>query len=95
VYLFAAERLAQQPLAMGRQLDKLLGWPLNHRISAKAAAASIAAGIARRAPRTIAPARWLPYSLFRGVINVGVDRVLAHDRRVHRMLHDLEARVST
>lgn len=75
----------------GRQLDRMLGWPLNHRISAEAAAAAIADGVARRAPTTIVPGRWLPYSLFRGVINVGVDRVLSHDRRVHRMVHSLEA----
>ncbi|CRK56646.1 short-chain dehydrogenase/reductase SDR [Alloactinosynnema sp. L-07] len=76
----------------GRRLNELLGWPLNHRISADAAAASIANGIADRAGATIAPARWLPYSLFRGVINAAVDRVLARDRRVHEMIRDLEAR---
>ncbi|MEO9220707.1 MAG: short-chain dehydrogenase/reductase [Mycobacteriaceae bacterium] len=91
---FVDTPLAQATLdddPMGRQLDKLLGWPLNRRISAEAAAASIAEGITRRAPRTIAPARWLPYSLFRGVINVGIDLVLTRDRRVHRMVHSLEA----
>lgn len=77
---------------IGRRLDELLGWPLNHRISADAAAASIANGIADRAGATIAPARWQPYSLFRGVINAAVDRVLARDRRVHQLIRDLEAR---
>ncbi|SDH85051.1 NADP-dependent 3-hydroxy acid dehydrogenase YdfG [Actinokineospora alba] len=77
---------------IGRRLDELLGWPLNHRITADAAAASIAEGIADRAGTTIAPARWLPYSLFRGVINAAVDRVLAKDRRVHQLIRDLEAR---
>ncbi|HEY9412168.1 MAG TPA: short-chain dehydrogenase/reductase [Jiangellaceae bacterium] len=80
---------------MGRRLDELLGWPLNHRISADAAAESIADGISDRAGATVAPARWVPYSLLRGVLNAGADRVLAHDRRVHEMVRDLEARAET
>ncbi|WP_406023562.1 short-chain dehydrogenase/reductase [Nocardioides sp. NBC_00850] len=80
---------------IGRRLDELLGWPLNHRISADAAAESIAEGIADRAGATVAPARWVPYSLLRGVLNAGADRVLARDRRVHEMVRDLEARTET
>lgn len=86
----ATATLDDDPL--GRKLDELLGWPLNHRISADDAAASIARGIAQRSGTTIAPVRWLPYSLFRGVLNAGADRVLARDRRVHEMVRDLEAR---
>lgn len=77
----------------GHQLDELLGWPLNHRISAEEAAASIADGIAGRAAATIAPSRWLPYSMLRGLLNPGVDKVLMHDRRVHEMVRELESRV--
>ena len=80
---------------IGRRLDELLGWPLNHRISADAAAESIAAGISERAGATVAPARWVPYSLLRGVLNAGADRVLARDRRVHEMVRDLEARAES
>ena len=76
----------------GRALDDLLGWPLNHRISADDAAESIVQGITQRANATIAPVRLLPYSLFRGVLNAGADRVLARDRRVHKLIRDLEAR---
>lgn len=86
----ATATLDDDPL--GRKLDELLGWPLNHRISADDAAASIARGIAQRSGTTIAPVRWLPYSLFRGVLNAGADRLLARDRRVHEMVRDLEAR---
>lgn len=80
---------------IGRRLDELLGWPLNHRISADAAAESIADGISDRAGATVAPARWVPYSLLRGVLNAGADRVLARDRRVHEMVRGLEARAET
>lgn len=86
----ATATLDDDPL--GRDLDELLGWPLNHRISADDAAESIAHGIAHRSGATIAPARWLPYSLFRGVLNAGADLVLARDKRVHAMIRDLEAR---
>lgn len=80
---------------IGRRLDELLGWPLNYRISADAAAESIADGISDRAGATVAPARWVPYSLLRGVLNAGADRVLARDRRVHEMVRDLETRAET
>ncbi|MCX6399785.1 MAG: short-chain dehydrogenase/reductase [Propionibacteriales bacterium] len=86
----ATATLDDDPL--GRRLDELLGWPLNHRISADDAAESIARGIARRSGATIAPARWLPYSLLRGVLNAGADRLLVRDKRVHLMIRDLEAR---
>ncbi len=86
----ATATLDDDPL--GRKLDELLGWPLNHRISADDAAASIAHGIAHRSGATIAPVRWMPYSLFRGVLNAGADRVLARDKRVHEMIRDLESR---
>lgn len=89
----ATATLDDDPL--GRRLDELLGWPLNHRISADDAAESIASGIAHRAGATIAPARWLPYSLLRGVLNAGADRLLTRDRRVHEMIRDLEARTQT
>ena len=79
--------------AAGRKLDALLGWPLNHRISAEEAAVSIADGIAGRAAATIAPSRWLPYSMLRGLLNPGVDALMVHDRRVHEMVRELESRV--
>ncbi|WP_020659217.1 short-chain dehydrogenase/reductase [Amycolatopsis benzoatilytica] len=78
--------------ATGRRLDQLLGWPLNRRISAEQAAASIARGITRRAATTIAPARWLPYSLLRGVVNPLLDQVLVRDRRVVELIRELERR---
>jgi NAD(P)-dependent dehydrogenase (short-subunit alcohol dehydrogenase family) len=77
----------------GRQLDEILGWPLNHRISAEEAALSIADGIAGRVGATVAPSRWIPYSMLRGVLNAGFDQVLVRDRRVHRLVRDLESRV--
>lgn len=76
----------------GRKLDELLGWPLNHRISAEDAATSIADGITSRAAATYAPRRWMPYSLLRGVLNPGMDQVLVRDQRVHHLVRELESR---
>lgn len=76
----------------GRKLNELLGWPLNHRISAEDAAASIADGIASRAGATYAPRRWLPYSMLRGVLNPGIDQVLVRDQRVHDLVRELDTR---
>ncbi|WP_174188507.1 short-chain dehydrogenase/reductase [Nocardia barduliensis] len=77
---------------LGRELDGLLPWPLNVRISAAQAARTIADGIERRAARTIAPAGWEPYALLRGAINVVLDSALARDSRVHDLLRRVEAR---
>ncbi|APE38374.1 short-chain dehydrogenase [Nocardia mangyaensis] len=77
---------------LGRELDGLLPWPLSVRITAEQAARTIADGIARRAPRTIAPSGWQPYALLRGAINVVLDRRLAADETVHRLVHAIEQR---
>ncbi|MBF6223221.1 SDR family oxidoreductase [Nocardia abscessus] len=77
---------------LGRRLDAMLPWPLRVRITAKQAARSIADGIARRAPRTIAPVGWEPYALLRGVVNVVLDNRLAASSSVHELLRTIEAR---
>ncbi|TQM31486.1 short-chain dehydrogenase/reductase [Nocardia bhagyanarayanae] len=78
---------------MGAEFGDLLPWPLNKRISAAEAAASIADGIARRAPRTIAPAGWEPYAMLRGALNVVLDQQLSTDERVRSLTNRLEQRI--
>ncbi|WP_067901084.1 short-chain dehydrogenase/reductase [Nocardia vaccinii] len=77
---------------LGRRIDGLLPWPLNIRITATHAARTIADGIADRAARTVAPASWEPYALFRGAINVMLDAKLAADSTVHQLIHEIEQR---
>lgn len=77
---------------LGRRLDALLPWPLNVRITAAQAARTIADGIERRAPRTIAPRGWEPYALLRGAVNVVADRLLAASSTVHQLVHAIEER---
>jgi NAD(P)-dependent dehydrogenase (short-subunit alcohol dehydrogenase family) len=70
----------------------MLPGPLRRRISAEQAAEVIAGGIARRAPRTIAPRGWVPWSLGRGAVNVAVDWGMTKDPRFRRLLREIEAR---
>ncbi|MGY0498519.1 short-chain dehydrogenase/reductase [Nocardia sp. FBN12] len=77
---------------LGAELDAMLPWPLDVRISAEHAARTIADGIARRAPRTIAPSGWEPYALLRGAINVVLDHRLAADTTVHELIRAIERR---
>lgn len=77
---------------LGRRIDGLLPWPLDVRISADDAARSIADGIARRAPRTIAPAGWEPYALLRGLVNVVLDNRLAASGTVRELIGAIERR---
>lgn len=77
---------------LGRELDEMLPWPLNVRITATHAATVIADGIARRAARTIAPSGWEPYALLRGAVNVVLDAQLAGSGKVKDLLDRVERR---
>ncbi|MFE7799136.1 short-chain dehydrogenase/reductase [Nocardia sp. NPDC057440] len=77
---------------LGEEVAALLPWPLNCRITVSDAAESIARGIARRAPRTLAPAQWELYALLRGAVNVVLDQLLADDERVRALLNRVEQR---
>ncbi|WP_433633643.1 SDR family oxidoreductase [Nocardia sp. CA-120079] len=76
----------------GRAADAMLPWPLNQRISAAQAALAVADGIVQRAPRTIAPRVWEPYSLLRGAVNVLMDQYLSTDEQLRVLLRKLEQR---
>lgn len=77
---------------LGRELDQMLPWPLNVRITAAHAATVIADGIKRRAARTIAPSGWEPYALLRGAVNVVLDAQLAGSAKVKDLLERVEQR---
>ncbi|MGS2809122.1 short-chain dehydrogenase/reductase [Nocardia sp. MW-W600-9] len=77
---------------LGRELDEMLPWPLNVRITASHAATVIADGIGRRAARTVAPSGWEPYALLRGAVNVVLDAQLAGSAKVKDLLDRVEQR---
>jgi NAD(P)-dependent dehydrogenase (short-subunit alcohol dehydrogenase family) len=62
------------------------------RLQPEVAAAAIADGIVRRAPRVMQPARWKPLSTLRGVLNPALDARSAKDRRTLAALAKLDAR---
>jgi NAD(P)-dependent dehydrogenase (short-subunit alcohol dehydrogenase family) len=53
-------------------------------------ARAVVAGVERRAPRIIAPKRWLPISLFRGIVNALTDAKFDRDRKFLKLLRQLE-----
>ncbi|WP_405484182.1 SDR family oxidoreductase [Nocardia sp. NBC_00511] len=77
---------------LGRRIDALLPWPLNIRITAPQAARTVADAIERRAPQSISPRGWIPYSLLRGVVNAVLDSALTRDPRIHAIVHEVENR---
>ncbi|MFY2789000.1 SDR family NAD(P)-dependent oxidoreductase [Rhodococcus sp. MALMAid1271] len=70
------------------------GFPalLRQPISADTLARGVVRGIERRAPRIQVPARWVPMSLLRGVINPVYDAILERDKDVRALTAQLDAR---
>ncbi|MCK9875519.1 short-chain dehydrogenase/reductase [Frankia sp. Ag45/Mut15] len=77
---------------LGRRLHQMLPRPMRSRLTAGQAADLLVDAITRRAPLSIAPARWRPYALLRGIANLVIDHRTAHDRRLHTLVHDIEQR---
>lgn len=75
---------------LGDRISGMLPWPLSRRVRPEDAALVLVRGIERRAARTMAPALWTPYSLFRGVLNVVMDEKLLRDKAVRSLLRDLD-----
>lgn len=80
--------LDEDPIA--RQVDAMIPWPLNRRVSAGHAARVVADGIERRAASTMTPFAWTPYSWLRGPLNAVVDAVAAGSRTTHRLIRSIE-----
>jgi NAD(P)-dependent dehydrogenase (short-subunit alcohol dehydrogenase family) len=53
-------------------------------------AAATVRGIERRSARITVPARWIPISLLRGIVNAVTDPVLEHDPTIKRLILELE-----
>jgi NAD(P)-dependent dehydrogenase (short-subunit alcohol dehydrogenase family) len=82
--------LDDDPLAP--KMNKTLPAPLRKRLSPAQAGEAIARGIERRAPRIIAPKRWVPLSAMRGLINPLLDDRLVKDAAVQSIVRELDAR---
>ncbi|WP_285031815.1 short-chain dehydrogenase/reductase [Mycolicibacterium sp. lyk4-40-TYG-92] len=75
---------------MGQRIGELLPWPLNQRIDAGQAAASIVDAVGRRKASSTVPRVWMPYAWLRGVINVVLDQQLAANPAVASIIRQLE-----
>ncbi|WP_409430168.1 short-chain dehydrogenase/reductase [Mycobacterium sp. SMC-16] len=75
---------------MGQRIGELLPWPLNKRIDAGHAAASIVDAVGRRRASSTVPHAWIPYAWLRGVINVILDQQLAANQTVAAIIRQLE-----
>lgn len=51
---------------------------------------AVVAGVESRSARIIAPKRWIPLSLMRGIVNVIIDRLLQSDSKVAALLRTIE-----
>lgn len=66
---------------------------LRKRLAPAAAGKAIADGVARRAPRIIAPKRWTVYSVLRGLLNPLLDLRTERDATIQGVLRDANVKV--
>ncbi len=59
-------------------------------ISPEHVAAATVRGIERRSARVIAPGRWIPFSVLRGIANPLFDRTIEHDPKLRQLVLQLE-----
>jgi NAD(P)-dependent dehydrogenase (short-subunit alcohol dehydrogenase family) len=76
------------PLAQ-RYEENMPAW-IRHRITAREAGEAVARGIERRAPRVIAPRRWVPFSKLRGLLAPFLDRRFAKDAGFVELVRDVD-----
>ena len=74
------------------RLQTLWPKPLQKRLSPRQAGEAIARGIEKRAPRIVAPKRWLPFSVLRGIINPLLDAYMVADDDTQSIVRELDAR---
>lgn len=75
---------------IGERAEQALPGLLVRRIGPDVAARAIVRGIQRRAPRTIAPRRWVPVSVMRGLANPLLDRWLARSAGIQAVVRDAD-----
>ncbi|MCW7480891.1 SDR family NAD(P)-dependent oxidoreductase [Leptospira kanakyensis] len=71
-----------------------IGFPpfLRKAISPEKVATALIKGLTQRKPRIIVPARWIPIQLFRGIVGIFSDWLLANHKHIQSLVLDLESR---
>ena len=76
--------------SIGSRLEQSFPRFLMNRLQPSVAGKVVVEGIERRAAKIIAPTRWLPLSVLRGVLNPLLDRQMAGDKKIRAILGDAE-----
>lgn len=66
--------------------------PLRRPIQPEEIADAVVKGLISRQPRIIAPARWIPFSMLRGAVNMLSDWHLGRQQKMQRLIRELEQR---
>lgn len=76
--------------SVGEALHQRLPHFLKSRLTPTRAAEILVTAVKRRATTVVAPAGWLPYAWLRGLVNPVVDKCIANDTSLHKLLEDVE-----
>jgi NAD(P)-dependent dehydrogenase (short-subunit alcohol dehydrogenase family) len=89
---FVDTRMVEESFAdpIGEHMLELTPAVLKKRITPAEAADAIVRGIGRRAPRVIAPRRWVVYSRMRGLMNPLLDRWVERDEDVQSVVREAD-----
>lgn len=66
--------------------------PLRRPIQPEEIADAVVRGLISRQPRIIAPARWIPFSMLRGAVNMLTDWHLGRQQKMQTLIRELEQR---
>jgi len=80
----------EDPLA--DRFKEILPRPLRKRLTPAQAGEAVARGIAKRAPRIIAPRRWAAFSALRGIVNPLLDNYMVKDASVQEIVRGFDGR---
>lgn len=75
---------------LGERLKATFPQLLMRPVGPEAAAAAVVRGIERRAPRIIAPRRWVPLSVLRGLVNPLLDRRAERHPQIQAVVRDAD-----
>jgi NAD(P)-dependent dehydrogenase (short-subunit alcohol dehydrogenase family) len=78
--------------AAALEVMKVLPRPLLQRLTPADAGRAIVDGLETRAPRVMRPARWIPFSIARGLLGPALDSMLLRDKRLRAALNTLDTR---
>lgn len=71
-------------------IAEICPWPYKRQIQPEQVAKAVLRGVVARAPRIMVPRRWVPLSLFRGVLNVLTDWTFDRHAKLHALVRKLE-----